>query len=580
MVSILFLVAAACLAPQGVIDVTDSVGLGSEAVPDGVSRLCFADLNDDGWPDVVIDRHLVFLNVEDRETPIGRRFAPVPPEKTGLREPVRGTLVVFADLDGDGRLDAIVPEYVDGRKEGWEDHGRRTAWQKGRGDGTFEAPRVIEGIRPATTSAVAVADVDRDGRLDLWLGNWYLDYGASLVAGPSELVRQGKDGTWTVEALPVGADEELEEDTDLDGRPTYGAMIAALGGGERPDLLELNYGRRWNRLWRWSSGEDGVWSDLAPALGLDGDDVRHGEYPDWAIERMAAREPPIELEAEKPFRANGNSFDASVGDVDNDGDFDLFVAEIAHGWAGESSDRSRFLLNRLVESDELRFEYDSELCVDRVPAGVDNWNQGDLFCALADLDQDGRLDLLLSSGDYPDEQKLRLYVQLETGAFEEMSSSFGLEHDGSQQVSLADVDRDGDLDILVGQTFMRYTKEMKEGRSPRVRLFLNELVRGNGSITLRLEGDGKRVNRDALGAIVRARISDELTVSRQLVGIGGHAGKQHDFLVHLGIGHADVAEELVVVWPDAKGTKQVFEGVEAGRYRLKLDGELERLDED
>jgi hypothetical protein len=557
------------------IDITEAVGLGPEVVPISVSRLCFTDLDDDGWPDAVIDRHLVFLSRPDESTPIGRKYLAV--ENGGLRAPARGTTTVFADLDGDGYLDAIVGENVDARKDGWTDHGRRTAWQKGAGDGTFGEVREIGGVTPATTCAIGVGDVDLDGRLDLLLANWYLEYGASVAAHPNELVTRSAAG-WCVEGLPFYADDELEEATDLDGRPTYGAMIARLGGGARPDLIELNYGRRWDRVWRWSEEWWGGWRDLAPRFGIDGDDIRHGKYPDWAIERMAQRDPPIELEPEKPFRSNGNSFCCSVGDIDNDGDFDLFLAAIAHGWAGEASDRSRFLVSRLVETGELRFEYEPHRSVDRVPDGVDNWNQGDLFCALADLDCDTRLDLILSSGDYPDEQVLRVFMQQEDGSFVDRSAEFGIRHDGSQQISLADIDRDGDLDLLAGQTFVRYTKEMKEGRSPLPRIFLNEITEGRRSLTLRLKGDGERANRDALGAIVRAKLADGTTMSRQLIGIGGHAGRQDDFLIHFGLGEHDAVEELVVIWPDAAETTQRFAAVAAGQYRLTLDGELERRD--
>ncbi|MFW5652589.1 MAG: hypothetical protein ACOC0P_00970, partial [Planctomycetota bacterium] len=44
------------------LDVTDAVGLGSDVVGTGVARCLFADLNNDGWPDVVLDRVRVFLN--------------------------------------------------------------------------------------------------------------------------------------------------------------------------------------------------------------------------------------------------------------------------------------------------------------------------------------------------------------------------------------------------------------------------------------------------------------------------------------------------------------------------------------
>ena len=77
MIQILLLSLAALPSGQeGFVDTTEAVGLGLEALglaptdPEkqfgGISRLCFADLNGDGWPDVVIDHHLVLLNVVDQ----------------------------------------------------------------------------------------------------------------------------------------------------------------------------------------------------------------------------------------------------------------------------------------------------------------------------------------------------------------------------------------------------------------------------------------------------------------------------------------------------------------------------------
>ncbi|UCD74012.1 MAG: VCBS repeat-containing protein [Phycisphaerales bacterium] len=571
------------------IDVTDAVGLGTETVPETVSRLCFADLNGDGWPDVVIDRHRVFLNQPDEASPIGRRFAEVSPERTGLREPVRGTLTVFADLDNDGNLDAIVAEYINKFDENWEDHGRRTAWQKGNGDGTFGPPQVIEEAPEATTCAIAVGDVNHDALPDLWIGNWYIQYGGSYAGYHNHLLLQTKSG-WQVRQLPADSEpsveppseEEFDEATDALGRPTYGVMIAELWGTpllgtnpnpQSPELIELNYGRRWNRCY--DLMHQGLAPrDYAPQYGLDGDAIRHGEYPDWAVQRMAQRDPPIELEPEKPFRANGNTFDCSVGDINNDGDFDLFLAEITHGWAGDSSDRSRFLINSRDDRWSLQFVYDPRLCVDRIPPDQENWNQGDLFCELADLDHDTRLDLILSSGDYPDNQRLRIYLQQPDGTFADSTEALRIDHDGSQQISLDDVDGDGDLDILVGQTFFRYTAEMKEGRTPQPRLFINNATQGRQSLVLRLKGDGKEVSRDALGTIVRAKLADGTVMSRQVIGVGGHAGKQNGLIIHFGLGDAEVVDELTVEWPDAEHSVQELRDVVAGRYSLKYGGEL------
>jgi hypothetical protein len=326
------------------------------------------------------------------------------------------------------------------------------------------------------------------------------------------------------------------------------------------------------------------WRDHAPALGLDGDEIRHGRHPEWLKER-ARTDPRFDREDEKPFRANGNTFDAAVGDIDNDGDFDLFIAEITHGWAGESSDRSRFLVQEQVARDAAepwvtvtRFVSPPGLSVDRVPTDptVRGWNQGDIYAELADFDLDGRLDLLLCSSDYPDNQRLRVYRQQADGTFADITSWVGIDHVGAGQPSLADIDGDGDLDIIVGQSFNRLRRDQREGREPRVRVYLNQAAdRSLGhALVLRLEGDPEAgVAADALGAIVRVTATirgEEVTQSRQLVGIGGHQGKQMDFAVHFGLGDAPRADRVEIAWPDDRGSVTVLEGLEAGTHEISM----------
>ena len=553
------------------LDISDQVGLGPEVLKTTgpIARVCFADVNSDGWPDVVVDRHRVFLNVPGPSAPIGRRFDEVPANRAGLLPPVPGTTTVFADVDNDGHLDAIVAEYVAAKNRAWVDHGRSTGWQRGRGDGTFEDRRPL-GTQPRTTIAIAVADVNRDGALDLYLGN------ASATADSHEgfandLLLNDGHGSWVREPLPED-EAEFDEERDAGGRPTYGAMIMANPLGEGVMILELGYGRRWNRAW--IQDDSGLWRDVAPGISLDGDGVRHGRYPEWLKER-AKEDSRFDRTDEKPFRANGNTFDCAAGDLDNDGDFDLLFSEITHGWAGESSDRTRLLLNVSDQGDSRFFvPPGAGWSLDRHHADPQRWNQGDLFCELADLDQDGRLDVIVSSGDYPDDQRLRIWLQAPGGGgLVEATETLGINHDGSQQISLADVDGDGDLDLLVGQSFNRYPAEKIGERSPRIRLFENRATDGRKSITLRLHSDGKSANRDALGARVKTRVGDTMMM-RQLVGIGGHAGKQHDFIIHFGLGQAESVDELIVNWPAQTGSQQKFANVAAGRYELTQGGNL------
>jgi len=95
------------------VDATSDWGLGPDVVPETVGRLCFADLDDDGWPDAVVNRHRIFMNRPRTDSTEQRRFIELPPQRTGLRPPVRSTATVFVDLDHDRTLDAVIAEHVD-----------------------------------------------------------------------------------------------------------------------------------------------------------------------------------------------------------------------------------------------------------------------------------------------------------------------------------------------------------------------------------------------------------------------------------------------------------------------------------
>jgi hypothetical protein len=550
----------ALLFAPGMLDVTDAIGLGPDVIPEVVPRICFADLNNDDWPDLVVNRHRVFLNSPDSKSPIGRRFTEKP---SNLTPTLTGTATVFADLDNDGKLDAVVSESCQPDDPKWQDHGRRTRWQRGNGDGTFQAEQPLP-VPPRPTIAIAVGDLNLDGRLDLFFANSY-KAGDTYEGFPGDLLMSADISDWRRSTLP---DERISfnDDTDPGARPTYGAMMLSLDH-KRPMIYELSYGRRWNRLW---IQENSGWVDRAPQFRLDGDFIRHGVYPAWLLE-IAKTRPQFPTKPEKPFRANGNSFDAGIGDVDNDGRLDLLTTEITQAWAGESSDRSRVLF----QGANLRFATRPGFSFDRSDASR-SWNQGDLFGELADMDADGKLDLILSAGDYPD-QWLRIYLQ-RSGKLVEAQDAFAAKHDGSQQISLGDVDGDGAPDLAVGQTFNRLNAEQIGGRKPHLRLFANRMAVGRKHWVLRLRGDGQNVNRFGLGATVRAVDSNGVKHTAQLVGIGGHAGKQHDFMIHFGLDNRSSVRSFEVVWPDRKHTVQRFNGLPAGHYRLKYgQGRPERI---
>ncbi|MEQ9096849.1 MAG: VCBS repeat-containing protein [Phycisphaerales bacterium] len=577
---------AACVPAHGQLRFTDAtarVGLEDAEGPISAAHVCATDLNGDGFDDVVIDRQRVFLNVAGDDG--GRVFQEV--LASGLPVHRRGDIIVFADLDNDGRRDAIIARSLDVNNEQFTPPEEGTpgalAWLRGNGDGTFGQPigsfTEIPEATAGTTASMALGDVNVDGRLDIVLGQWYTNYGAGYEGYANDVLLQRADGSFERMPLPVDG-VAFDPETDAGGRPTYGVLVAHVLGdgapGNHPQILELNYGRRWNRLWMLD--DDDAWRDVAPRVKLDGDAIRHGRHPDWLKERAKA-DPRFDRDDEPPFRANGNTFDASIGDVDGDGAFDVLLAEITHGWAGESSDPTRVLLRRDGVAGPM-FVTDESLSLDRSPSdpSVQSWNQGDIYGALADFDLDGRLDVLVCSSDYPDNQRLRIWRQQDDGSLIDVTSWIGIDHIGAGQPALLDFDGDGDLDILVGQGFNRLGAAQRAGRSPRVRLFENRAADslGRTAVVLRLVGGPESgVNRDAIGAVVRATVELDgkpKMLTRQVVGPGGHQGKQGTIAVHLPAGPEGVSH-VEISWPNRAGTKTILRDVAPGWHTVSFESD-------
>ncbi len=169
---------------------------------------------------------------------------------------------------------------------------------------------------------------------------------------------------------------------------------------------------------------------------------------------------------------------------------------------------------------------------------------------------------------------------------------------GSGMPGIADVDGDGDLDILIGQSFNRLSGEQRRAAAissgalapdapedarpqTRVRLFRNNATHGRPSIMLDLVGDPQQgVTRDAYGTIVRLTAdldgdpeTPDVEQLRQVLGPAGHAGKQQPLTLHFGLGEASEATSIEILWPGSESDPTVLQSVKPGRYQIGQDSQ-------
>jgi hypothetical protein len=520
-------------------------------------QVAFADLDGDGWPDVVADKTKVYYNRPSPEG--GRTFVHA---EHDLAEPraARGfDSVQFGDVNNDGHLDAFFGRRTDLSNEKFKDDGlRNEIWLEGKRK--VEKSGVDE--HAETTQTACFVDYDRDGVLDLLVGNDYVAYGKGFEAFPTRLYHGNGDGTFVDVTEKAGMLGIAEVGKPNSRRPCYGVTHTDWNNDGWQDLLICTYGRQLNRLWK--NNGDGTFTDVGDVTHFDGDDDRTGKYTDEVKKKLGMQDEP-------PWRSNGNNFDAAVADYDGDGNMDVFLACITHWWAGPSSDLSSLLIN---QGPEKGFVFTRRPEMITRPHEGEHWNQGDLHAGWLDVDNDGLLDLVIASSDYPDEQILRLYHQRPDHTFEDWTDRLGFKWINASHISFGDFDGDGATDILVGTSNVRLTPEQVKVHSLDIGLWRNTCAAaaGNTFLNVRLVGGGKgKANRDAIGARVILWI-DGKRQTREVQGGLGCGGHRDDTDCRFGVGKAKTVDKLEVHWPDAAQSVQVFTNVPTGKFYVLEQG--------
>ena len=333
----------------------------------GALANAFADYDGDGDLDLATgfkDGSVVLLRNDG-----GRLVASGVPFELGGRD---ARALAWGDYDGDGDPDLYVGTSPTPR--------HRNALFRNDGGGRFVEVAAQAGVSSpeASTRQASWIDLDGDGDLDLFVAQ---------RAAPNQLFRND-GGRFKDVAAEVGL---------ADPRKSVGACFFDADQDGDFDLFVANQAGDRDGFFR---NEGGRFTDVAEALGLT----------------------PLE----RP--ATDGSVGCAVGDYDNDGDFDLFVA--AYG------------RNRLHRNDGGTF---TEVAGAVGIEGEDHFVAG----AWGDVDLDGWLDLYVTTFRTPNPTlKDRLYRN-RTGRFvDEIPDSLDAvpaDH-GAQW---ADLDGDGDLDLVL-----------------------------------------------------------------------------------------------------------------------------------
>lgn len=291
-----------------------------------------------------------------------------------------------------------------------------------------------------TGGGVAWIDIDNDGFQDIYIPNPEL--------GASWLYKNNGDGAFTEMALAAGADNSVYRST--------GAAIGDVNGDGCDDIFVTNGANsvsepfdaaQQNTLLLNDFCSTGVigFSDITSSAGLDGEVL--------------------------------NSMVSSFGDIDNDGDLDLYVGNYLPDGNMAASPVACDANQLYINNGAAQF---TEI---GVAAGIDN-SGCTLGTVMSDFDDDGDLDIYVTNDfttatggsfvvDVPDAFYRNLGVVGGMPAFELATDTMLADAPNGMGIAVGDYDSDGDLDYYVTSF---------SGSSGAVQNILNR-NNGNGTFT-------------------------------------------------------------------------------------------------
>jgi enediyne biosynthesis protein E4 len=490
---------------------------------------------------------------------------------------------LFFDYDNDGWLDIFL---VDGGSLTDPSVAARAHHRlfHNRGNGTFEDRTTTSGIvHRSYGMGTCSADYDNDGLPDLYV----------TAMGGNALYRNagGKTFIDVTKTAGVGAASfssscafgDIDRDGDVD-LYVVNYVDARLDNnifcGDAPKRMRiychpLNFKPLASTLYR--NNGDGTFTDVSASTGVgshrgNGLGVVMGDYDDdgWLDVFVANDTTPnflfrndgkgrfseVALPSGVAMASDGRAragMGTDFGDVDGDGDLDLFVTN--------HELETHTLYRNLGKGLFSEVTAEAGLSTPTLPfVGFGT--------ALVDYDNDGDLDIGIVNGHVVNiptivrpgatlEQRKLLFLNDGRGRMREIGRQsgpgFATERVGRTLVA-GDIDNDGDVDFLV------------TNNGGDAELLRNELASTAGAVSLRLIGTS--ANRSAVGARIRVSAGGR-TFLREVKAGSSYLG-QNDLRQHIGLGSISRLDKVEIRWPN--GTVEMITDVVPGQQVTVTEG--------
>ena len=499
-------------------------------------------------------------------------------------EGVNSSGPTFIDYDNDGDIDIyVVTEY--------HGEGQGNRLFENQGDRMFADVAELRGVDNdnALGRGASWGDYDNDGDMDLAISNLPPTDKSTHI--PTTLYKNLLKETGEPNFQNVTREAQLfrkgnEDDRKIGGIGNTGAGIAWADYDNDGDLdlywkcadFDIE-----NALFR--NNGDGTFTDVTEETGtgvlefvLEANsqgapswtDVNHDGYVDLLVTNEGDKKILFLNDQEGSFRNittsfrppsgvvflnPGNANGACIGDIDNDGDLDVFLST--------SDQANRLYISLLKDTGQLNYK-DITLT-----SGVSH-KSGARGCAMGDFDNDGLIDIYVNNGGLADTLIndvidipifVQFYIAIEPDVnklfrnngdltfsdltWRSRASGYGV----GSGVGTADLDEDGFLDIFfTNRTF--YTGGEQITESDRNYLLFN---RGNRNSWLTVNLVGQESNTNGYGARVTL-VADDLTQYREATSAHGY-NSGNDPRMHFGLGNKSSIDFIEVLWPSGKKSK-------------------------